>query len=237
VAPRSANVPAMAAPIPLDEPVTRATRPPNDLGPINDSTSALSSTPFTSTTNTTGRAPANPEGSAYGIIRHPAVDDAGSVVAKHNGDVGALEVPLEPVHHGALAARRRCARCALVSGASPSFLHFLYEPSGHDSTVSRCATGSNPRNPQSQRGGPRGARTRTVWYDARSAAGKGKRVLGRSRWDCGLRRCEARRWASGIRSQLRGRITPRVRDERAASGCSPPAFDTPCSGGTRRCAG
>jgi hypothetical protein len=72
---------------------------------------------------------------------------------------------------------------------------------GHDSTVSRCATGSNPRNPQSQRCGPRGARTRTVWYDARSAAGKGIRVLGRSRWDCGLRRCEARRWASGIRSR------------------------------------
>jgi hypothetical protein len=86
-------------------------------------------------------------------------------------------------------------------GRVASFLHFLYEPSGHDSTVSRCATGSNPRNPQSQRCGPRGARTRTVWYDARSASGKGKRVLGRSRWDCGLRRCEARRCASGIRSR------------------------------------
>jgi len=61
------------------------------------------------------------EGSAYGIIRHPAVDDAGSVVAEHNGDVGALEVPLEPVHHGELAPRRRCARCALVSGASLRF--------------------------------------------------------------------------------------------------------------------
>jgi hypothetical protein len=78
-------------------------------------------------------------------------------------------------------------------GRVASFLHFLYELSGHDSTVSRCATGSNRRNPQSQRCGPRGARTRTVWNDARSAAGKGKKVLGRSRWDCGLRRCDARR--------------------------------------------
>jgi hypothetical protein len=61
------------------------------------------------------------EGSAYGIIRHPAVDEAGSVVAEHNGDVGALELPLERVHHGALAARRGRARCALVSGASLRF--------------------------------------------------------------------------------------------------------------------
>jgi hypothetical protein len=114
-------------------------------------------------------------------------------------------------------------------GRVASFLHFLYEPSGHDSTVSRCATGSNPRNPQSQRCGPRGARTRTVWYDARSAAGKGIRVLGRSRWDCGLRRCEARRWASGIRSRnasgsdvnLSGRSSTAGSPSRATSTSAP----------------
>jgi hypothetical protein len=38
----------MAAPSPLDEPVTRATRPSSGPGPINDSTSTPSSTPFTS---------------------------------------------------------------------------------------------------------------------------------------------------------------------------------------------
>jgi hypothetical protein len=39
------------------------------------------------------------------------------------------------------------------------------------------------------------------------------------------------------RIRLSGCVTPRVPDGRAASGCSARAFDTPCSGGTRRCAG
>jgi hypothetical protein len=262
VAPRSANVPAMAAPILVDEPVTRATRPSSGLGPVNDSTSTLSSRPFTSHL------------------------DGHQVEPGHSSARGPQSnVSLAWSSSGLVSAR--CARVGRVA----SLLHFLCEPSGHTSTVSRCATGSNPRNPQSQSCGPRGARTRSVWHDARSVAGKGRKVLGRSRWDCGLRRCEAHRWASGTRScsasgsdvhssgrsstvglaiggnlderavfdrdagaekasnpgtrgkgsppriQLSGRITPRVRDGRAASGCSPRAFDTPCSGGTRRCAG
>ena len=101
-------------------------------------------------------------------------------------------------------------------GRVASFLHFLCEPSGHASTVSGCATGSNPRNPQSQSCGLRGARTRTVRYDARSAAEKGRKVLGRSRWDCGLRRCEARRWASGIRTLADTRRSPDGTGDRGA---------------------
>jgi hypothetical protein len=80
-------------------------------------------------------------------------------------------------------------------GRVASFLRFLCEPSGHASTVRRCATGSNPRNPQSQSCGPRGARTRTVWYDARSAAGKGQ----------GPRSIALGLWSSQMRSTSVGR--------------------------------
>jgi hypothetical protein len=79
------------------------------------------------------------------------------------------------------SARVRCRRCAPRVTPRPCrtrrVLHFLCEPSGHTSTVSRCPTGSNPRNPQSQTCGPRGARTRIVWYEARFVAGRCERSL------------------------------------------------------------
>jgi hypothetical protein len=84
------------------------------------------------------------EGSAYGLTRRPAVDDAGSVVADHNGGVGALEVPLEPIHHRRARDQKAMRSGRARVGRVASFLHFLCDPSGHASTVSRCATGSNP---------------------------------------------------------------------------------------------
>ena len=121
------------------------------------------------------------------------------------------------------------------AGRVASFLHFLCEPSGHASTVRRCATGSNPRNPQSQSCGPRGARTRTVWYDARSAAGKGQgpRSIAPGLWSSQMRSTSVGRHrgrnASGSDGSSSGGSSTAGSPSRATSTSAPPSTVNACA--------